>query len=301
MKPDPIMRRFRPDDANSLVDLWQEVLPSPHAWNQPRSVLHRKLAQSDDLVIVAEQDGAVVGAVIAGYDGIRGWIYNLAVLADHRRCGIGRQLLREAESALTALGCPKVNLQVRPTNSQVVSFYQRCGYVIEDRTSLAKPLPAERTRKDDCSQTSPHRGIDTNPTKDDISFLHARLDEFNAQQTGRDDFKSLNMVIRNEAGTVVAGLKGLTGWNWLYVEILWVKEECRGSGLGTRLLNFAETEAKSRGCIGACLSSFNFQAPSFYEKHGYSQFGQIDDYPPGNTMFFMSKRFSNGPLSQEAS
>jgi ribosomal protein S18 acetylase RimI-like enzyme len=135
-----ITRQFQSNDAESLIALWQEVLPSSQPWNEPREVLRRKMNQHDDLVFVAEKEAKVVGAVMAGYDGIRGWIYSLAVSSEHRRCGIGRQLIEVAESTLRALGCPKVNLQVRSTNLEVLEFYRRCGYAVEDRASLGKSL-----------------------------------------------------------------------------------------------------------------------------------------------------------------
>lgn len=140
MPNDVHVRRYRPTDAESLVALWHEVLPSSQPWNDPQTALARKVRQQDDLIFVAEKKAEVVGAVIAGYDGIRGWIYSLAVMPDHRICGIGRLLMREAEAALLALGCPKVNLQVRSTNSEVMEFYRRCGYELEDRSSLGRVL-----------------------------------------------------------------------------------------------------------------------------------------------------------------
>ena len=133
-----VTRQFQTDDAEALIALWQTVLPSSQTWNNPRDVLIRKLNQYDGLVFVAELNNAVVGVVLAGHDGVRGWIYSLAVSADHRRCGIGRMLLKKAESALQSRGCPKVNLQVRSTNSEVVTFYRHCGYQVEDRVSLGK-------------------------------------------------------------------------------------------------------------------------------------------------------------------
>ena len=133
-------RLFRTSDADSLIALWQKILPDSQPWNDPREALIRKLKLSDELVFVAEQNGKLIGAVKAGYDGVRGWIYSLAVLPEVRRCGIGRKLLEAAEAALIGRGCPKVNLQVRSSNSEVLEFYRRCGYVIEDRASLGKPL-----------------------------------------------------------------------------------------------------------------------------------------------------------------
>lgn len=140
-------------------------------------------------------------------------------------------------------------------------------------------------------QSSHH--IDPSPTNDDMVQLDSRLREFNRGQTGRHDFEPVQLVVRADDGTMIAGLKGLTGWDWLYVEILWVQAEHRGSGIGSQLLLAAEAQARQRGCIGACLSSFNFQAPGFYERHGYSSRGQIDDYPQHHTMYFMAKRFED--------
>lgn len=140
------------------------------------------------------------------------------------------------------------------------------------------------------SSESGHR-LDAAPTADEVAFLDAELDRFNSTQTARDDFKPLNLVVRDDNGAVIAGLKSQTGWDWLYVQVLWVHEERRGSGLGSQLLQAAEAEAQQRGCIGSCLTSYTFQAPEFYARHGYSTFGQIDDYPVGQAMFFFSKRF----------
>ncbi|MHC4880090.1 MAG: GNAT family acetyltransferase [Planctomycetota bacterium] len=140
MASDVVVRRFQPGDGDSLIALWQRVLPDSQPWNDPKTSLIRKLNQGDGLVLVAERGGSTVGAVKAGYDGVRGWIYSLAVLPEYQRNGIGRKLIQTAGSELAARGCPKVNLQVRTSNSEVVEFYQRCGYDIEERTSLGKTL-----------------------------------------------------------------------------------------------------------------------------------------------------------------
>lgn len=133
--------------------------------------------------------------------------------------------------------------------------------------------------------------IDEKPKPSEVAFVSDQLESFNKQVVGRDDFRPIHLVIR-EHGNVVAGLNGLTGWNWLYVQTLWVKDSLRHHGLGTRLLEHAETMAKRRGCVGACLSSFDFQAPEFYERFGYSKFGKIDAYPEDKSLHFLSKRFA---------
>ncbi len=132
--------------------------------------------------------------------------------------------------------------------------------------------------------------IDT-PVREEIDFVDEQLDAHNSDAVSRSDFKPIHLVFRHANGDVIAGLKAVTGWDWLYVMTLWVHEDHRRSGLGSQLLQHAETEARQRGCLGACLSSYSFQSPDFYRRHGYESFGEIADYPPGETMFFMSKRF----------
>jgi ribosomal protein S18 acetylase RimI-like enzyme len=92
------------------------------------------------LFFVAECDGEVIGTVMAGYDGHRGWIYSLAVKPEARSRGTGRQLIRHAETALARAGCAKVNLQVVDENKGVVEFYRKAGYAVEPRISMGKLL-----------------------------------------------------------------------------------------------------------------------------------------------------------------
>ena len=98
------------------------------------------LAHHPELLLVAEAGGLVVGAVIAGFDGVRGWIYHLAVAPAHRRRGIATRLMRAAADGLSGLGCAKINLQVRATNAAAVAFYRALGYVIEERISMGRAL-----------------------------------------------------------------------------------------------------------------------------------------------------------------
>jgi ribosomal protein S18 acetylase RimI-like enzyme len=93
-----------------------------------------------ELLLVAVDAELVVGSIIAGYDGHRGWLYAVAVLNSHCRQGIGTALVGAAEARLRSMGCSKINLQVRSTNATVVAFYRRLGYLIEERTSMGKRL-----------------------------------------------------------------------------------------------------------------------------------------------------------------
>jgi len=134
------IRPFRTGDEVALVALWAacELL---RPWNDPHEDIRRKLALRDDLLLVAPaSDGELVGSVMAGYEGHRGWINYLAVVPSHRRHGLGRQLMREAEERLAAVGCPKINLQVRAGNADVLAFYEAIGYRIDEVVSLGKRL-----------------------------------------------------------------------------------------------------------------------------------------------------------------
>jgi len=93
-----------------------------------------------ELFLVGLVNGRVVATVIAGFDGVRGWIHHLAVQSAYRRRGIARSLMEAAEESLAKLGCPKVNLQVRAANTAVISFYRALGYDVEERASLGKRL-----------------------------------------------------------------------------------------------------------------------------------------------------------------
>jgi len=103
-------------------------------------VVRRKALVQRELFLVAEVDGVVVGTVMAGFDGVRGWVHKLAVHPDHRRRGLASRLMAEAERRLWAVGCPKLNLQVRASNFDVVAFYRALGYAVEENVSLGKRL-----------------------------------------------------------------------------------------------------------------------------------------------------------------
>jgi len=133
------IRTFDRRDTDAVVALWEDAgLTRP--WNDPRADIERKLAVQPELFLVAEEpvaDGAgtgpddtrrIVGSVMAGYDGHRGWLYYLASVSDRRGAGIGRALVAEAERLLLAMGCPKVQLMVRAGNEQVLGFYDALGY-----------------------------------------------------------------------------------------------------------------------------------------------------------------------------
>jgi ribosomal protein S18 acetylase RimI-like enzyme len=124
--------------SEGMKALWQDAFPDDPPWNDASVAIPAKIAIQPELLLVAVDGGRVVGSVMAGYDGHRGWLYGMAVLGSHQRHGIGTALVREAEKRLLALGCGKINLQVRASNSAVVEFYKQLGYAIEERISMGK-------------------------------------------------------------------------------------------------------------------------------------------------------------------
>jgi ribosomal protein S18 acetylase RimI-like enzyme len=108
-------------------------------------------------------------------------------------------------------------------------------------------------------------------------------------EVGPRDWRPLGMSLRAPDGTLVGGLHGATMWGWLLVDGLWIAPESRGRGLGRRLLLAAEAIAVERGCRGAWLGTFDFQARGFYERLGYTVFGELPDFPAGHTHYEMRK------------
>ena len=172
------IRPYVETDEEAVARLWREVFPDAPAWNRPESDIARKLSVQRELFLVATLDeeleqiplscsgslrtatgsrpgsprglnpaardassrNALVGTAMGGYDGHRGWVYYVAVSPQKRRQGIGRTLMRRIEEELKRLGCPKLNLQVRASNHEVVAFYESLGYQVEERASMGKRL-----------------------------------------------------------------------------------------------------------------------------------------------------------------
>ena len=132
---------YRDEHFDGVRALWAEAFPDDPPHNRAEAAIPAKLEVQPELLLVALDNGEVVGSAMAGYDGHRGWLYSVAVRGSHRRCGIGTLLVREAERRLTQLGCSKVNLQVRAENAAVAAFYRRLGYAVEERVSMGRRLP----------------------------------------------------------------------------------------------------------------------------------------------------------------
>ena len=128
-------------DRALVLALWRQCFSYTAPHQDPAAAIDLKLKEDDGLFFVAtDAAGRVVGTVVAGFDGHRGWLYSLAVDPALRRQGTGRALVAAAVAALKARGCPKVNLQILPDNSTVIAFYEKLGFVTEERISMGRRL-----------------------------------------------------------------------------------------------------------------------------------------------------------------
>jgi ribosomal protein S18 acetylase RimI-like enzyme len=134
-----------------------------------------------------------------------------------------------------------------------------------------------------------------NPTDEDRAAIVAPLSAYNEQAAGKSHSKPLALAVKDEQGKIIGGLWGKTSFDWLFVEFLVVPEALRGQDLGTKLIRHAEAIAIERKCVGAWLDTFAFQARGFYEKLGYTVFGEIEDHPIGSRRYFLQRRFPTTP------
>jgi ribosomal protein S18 acetylase RimI-like enzyme len=133
------IRPFEVRDTDAAIQLWDDSeLTRP--WNDPRRDIARKLTTQPDLFLVGEVSGVVIATAMIGYDGHRGWIYYLAVAPTQRGQGYARALIAEAERLLVDLGCPKIMLMVRASNTSVIDLYEHLEYVREETIVMGKRL-----------------------------------------------------------------------------------------------------------------------------------------------------------------
>lgn len=137
--------------------------------------------------------------------------------------------------------------------------------------------------------------ITAEPQPNEIKFLTEQLITFNRQRASDGNYQPLAIFLKDAEASIVGGLVGETYWQWLYVDMLWVHESCRGQGYGHTLLTQAEQAAMQRGCRYAYLDTFSFQAPQFYQKRGYAIFGELPNFPQGCSRFFLKKDLSETP------
>ncbi|MBV4457809.1 GNAT family N-acetyltransferase [Pseudomonas sp. COR58] len=132
----------------------------------------------------------------------------------------------------------------------------------------------------------------TNTEEERLAIL-APLHAYNVAQAGIAPSTPLTLLVRDDSGAILGGLYGRFVCEWLFVDLLSVPEAGRGQGIGSRLMGMAEELAREKGCFGIWLDTFDFQAPVFYRKLGYSEFGELADYPPGHKRLFFQKRLKD--------
>lgn len=132
--------------------------------------------------------------------------------------------------------------------------------------------------------------VQPEPDRDSVEYLIEQLVAYNDQFARAENMRPL-AAFAWAGAQMVGGVHGLTHWNWLFISQLWVHDQYRGVGIGSRLLGMAEEMARSRGADAAHLSTFDFQARGFYERHRYRQFGQLDEFPTRHALHFLVKQF----------
>jgi len=139
-----IIRAFDAGDRAAVIALWRDVFPeyadTSRPQRDPALSIANKMKTQPELFFVGALEREVIGTVMAGYDGHRGWVYSLAVTPSLRGRGYGSALMRHAEAVLTKLGCPKVNLQILSVKTELRGFYEKLGYRIDEVVSLGKRL-----------------------------------------------------------------------------------------------------------------------------------------------------------------
>jgi GNAT superfamily N-acetyltransferase len=128
------------------------------------------------------------------------------------------------------------------------------------------------------------------PAPGTFQAIYAALEASSLALIGPARPRLLVIPIRDDSGSVAGGFWGHTLFEWLHVQMLFVPEQLRGRGVGAALMAAAEAEARDRGCRGAVVDTFSFQAAPFYRKLGFTQFGRLDDCPPGHGRLYFSKR-----------
>lgn len=144
--------------------------------------------------------------------------------------------------------------------------------------------------KPDSSHPPADLMVESEPTPRDVRFLREGLYEYNVRATGISDGNFLSLFARAPDGSPVAGIFGWTWGGTCYIRYLFVSENMRGQGQGTRLMRAVETEAKSRGCRQIVLETHDFQAPRFYQKLGFTIVGRVDNYPQDHQFLMLVKQ-----------
>jgi ribosomal protein S18 acetylase RimI-like enzyme len=127
------------------------------------------------------------------------------------------------------------------------------------------------------------------PEEEAWGIIGRGLHEYNLKHAGDQEFKRLCYVLQSADQEITGGVIAELYWGWLYIDLMWIREELRDQGYGTRLLSEVENDAKERGAKSVYLDTFSFQAIDFYKKHGYKIEAELPDFPAGHQRYFLSK------------
>jgi GNAT superfamily N-acetyltransferase len=116
------------------------------------------------------------------------------------------------------------------------------------------------------------------------------INDYNTQQAGDDKAQRICFAVQGLDQEIVGGVVAAIYWDWLYIDLMWIREASRRQGVGSRLLTLVEDEARRRGAKNVYLDTFSFQAPDFYKRHGYQVFGELRDFPPSHQRYFLTKQ-----------
>ena len=130
---------------------------------------------------------------------------------------------------------------------------------------------------------------DLAPQPEDVEKVRAGLAAFNESAVGPVAITPVALYVRDQDGTIRGGLVGFLAWQWLSVDQLWIDKPLRGQGYGSALLTEAETMAREAGCVAVRLDTYEFQARPFYERQGYTVYGELDGYPAGTRTYLLRK------------
>jgi len=258
------------------------------------------LAQREGRLWVARTDGIAVGfAQVDVLDSRTAHLEELDVLPDHGRRGLGTRLVEDVCRWAGSAGFESVTLTTFRDVPFNMPFYERLGlHTVPDAElspALRRVVDNETRRGLDAwrrvvMRRPCHPIVEVYAAPADLRFVEDQIDEYNFATTGIRDARLLVTILRDGTGRIIAGLSGHTWGGVAEVRLLWVDESRRHGGVGSRLLQAAEDEARARGCGKIVLSTHSFQAPDFYKKRGYVTAGEFRDYPRGHTSVFLEKR-----------
>lgn len=226
------------------------------------------------------------------------WINGFLIDAREQGKGYGRAALLQMITWIQGQfpQCKEIRLTVHKDNQIAKTLYSNLGFVEtgiwfgdEEVMKLNVQLNLQVKRKggDQLSQININQS-----SPEEAHSVRTNLIKFNAQHIAEDlqqNYEEINLHIKDENGDIVGGINSVFCWNWIEVDILWVDDRFRGRGYGSRLLQEIERIAREKKCTFIKLNTFSFQAPLFYQKHGFQEIARIDDAPRGHQHYYFIK------------